>query len=184
MGPQAQLTHMGPPPLLCTRPAPPAPSGRRVDKRGGSGPFRATWGHGRGGHRGSPVCGAPGGLLAISESLASGVPGASSWQECWGGTMPSQPLLPAWGPASALVCAQPGGTSIIPSEEGRARSLQASPSPSPSSCRDGSWPRGPRHCPHCHHHSSTADRCNLPIGHSLPHVHLPVRGHPGPNRAV
>ena len=64
-----------------------------------------------------------GGLLAVSESLASGVRGTSSWQECWGGTMPSQPLLPAWGPASALVCAQPGGASVIPSEEGRALSL-------------------------------------------------------------
>lgn len=44
----------------------------------------------------------------LGELLAWGVPGASSWQECWGGTVPSQPLQPAWGPASALVCAQPG----------------------------------------------------------------------------
>ena len=31
---------------------------------------------------------------------------------------------------------------------------------------------------------TTADRCNLPSGHSLPHMHLPVRGHPAANGAV
>lgn len=57
----------------------------------------------------------------------------------------------------------------------------------PPGRREGSW-CCPTQSPQCHPLSptfpSTAGRCNLPRSHSLPHVHLPVCGHPGPDRAV
>lgn len=105
---QAQLGHRGPPP----------PSARaRPRLHPPPGQWRSVWGlqvlsshmgtQARG-TQDSPVYRAPGGLLAAPEKLALCVPGAPSRQECWGEAVPSQPLQPAWGPASALVCAQPG----------------------------------------------------------------------------
>lgn len=110
-----------------------------------------------------------------------GVPGASSQHECWGETGPPQPLQLAWGPASALVCAQPGGICMIYLEKKEPMSLG---SLCPSH-REVSWAcsplvssMSPLLIP------STAGWCHLPIGHSLPHMHLPVHGHPGSNCAV
>lgn len=58
----------------------------------------------------------------------------------------------------------------------------------PPGRREGSWCWYPTQSPQCPPPSptflSTAGGCNLPRSHSLPHVHLPVCGQPGPDRAV